>query len=137
MICEHRDPRHEHAAGGQVDQPPKHGQGVLRQAHEGQEHEGREQEDAHVGDTPRGGAQEDPGGLPLQRETVQDPGPGEQGLVRRRPGRGDDDGVDHRRDTLEARGARGDDEGTLGGGPRLVVQPGVVARHEHADDEDG
>lgn len=135
MIREHRDPRHEHAASGQVDQPPKHRQCVLRQAHEREKHECREQQDAHVWYAPRCRPQKDRRRLFLQRKTVQNSRSREQGLIRRRPSRRDDDGVDHRRHTLEASSARGDDERALRCRARLVVKSGVVARNEHADDE--
>ncbi|TKW49901.1 hypothetical protein CTA1_12675 [Colletotrichum tanaceti] len=130
-------PRHQHAGGGQVDEPPEDGQRAVGQAHEAEGHEAGEEQDADVGGAPGGGAEEDPGGLALEGEAEQHAGAGEQALVGGGPGGGDDDGVDDAGDGGDAGGGGGDDEGALGGGAVGVVEARVVAGDEHADDEDG
>ncbi|GKT51679.1 uncharacterized protein ColSpa_11859 [Colletotrichum spaethianum] len=105
--------------------------------HEAEEHENREEQYADVWRAPRGGAEEDLGGLSFERQTKQYTGTGEQTLVGRRPSGGDDDGVDHAGDCRDASGRGGDDEGALSGSAGLIIQARVVARDQHTDDEDG
>ncbi|GKT95800.1 hypothetical protein Ct61P_13650 [Colletotrichum tofieldiae] len=97
----------------------------------------REEQDADIWCAPRGGAEEDFGGLSFERKAKQHTGTGEQTLVGRRPGGGNDDGVDDAGDCRDAGGRGGDDEGALSGGAGGVIQAGIVARDQHTHDEDG
>lgn len=128
-------PAHQHPRGRQVHEPVEDGQGVIVQSQESEEHEGGEQHDADVRRPPAGRAQEDLGGLSLQRETVEDARARQQALVAAAPGAGDDDGIDQAGDGADAGGGGGDDEGALRGGAAFVPQARVVASDEHADDE--
>lgn len=137
VIPQDRAPAHQHARGGQIHQPVEDGQRVVVERKEAQEHERRKQRHAHVRGAPAGRPQEDLGRLTLQREAVEHTRARKQALVAAAPGAGDDDGVDQAGDRADPRGAGRDDEGGLSGGAALVAQAGVVAGHQHADDEDG
>ncbi len=73
----------------------------------------------------------------LQRQAVQHTRAGEECLIRTRPRRSDDNGVDEARHTIEACRAGCNDEGALCCGAGLVVESWVVAPYEHADDQYG
>lgn len=136
VVEEDGRPRDEHTATDKVNEPVEDGEGARRERHEGEEREEDERRDGDIRDTPGRGAEEDGRGVALDGETVEDTGSGKERLVRGRPGRGDDHGVDDRGDGLDAGGGRSDDERRGGGGSRVVLDTRVVGRDEHADDED-
>lgn len=137
VVKQDRAPADKDARRGEIHEPVKHRQGIVVQGQEAEEHECGEKRDADVGRAPRGRPEEDPGGLALECQAVQDPRARQQRLVARAPGASDDDGVDQAGDCLDAGGAGSDDERTLRGGAALVAEAWVVAGHQHAHDEDG
>lgn len=134
MVEQDGDPRHEHAGRREAEEPVEGSQCAAGQGHEAEEHEDGEERDAGVGDTPRGGPEEDGGGLLLEGKGVECARSGEQGLVGRGPGRGDEYGVDHGGDGGQIGGLGGNDKGALGNVRAVRVEPRVVGGDEHADD---
>ena len=137
MIEQDSDPRNQDPTRGEVDEPPEDGQSTFRKTHERQEHERAEKQRAHIRRSPGRGSQEDLRRLVLESQTVEDSRAGQQGLIGAGPSRRDDDGVDERWNTIKSRGAGGDDKRRLRSGAVRVVEAGIVAGHEHADDKHG
>jgi hypothetical protein len=129
-------PGQETSTSGETGKVVEHGTGVALQAHVGERAERSAEDERGPGNTVLSRLGKDLGRLSVESQSVQGSGRGVEIGRSRGPGRGEETGVDDRRQRLDTGSLDGDDEGRARGVRGSETETLEVGRDEETDDQD-